>query len=535
MKTMKKDTYKLLILAGSLFLTGFLYAEENGIYLPDLTTVVEDNSEVFIPEIKMNLTGDLELPEGTVTDSVIFHEVEVDYEEPVEEPPVKKDLKMEGQVGAGYPGNFNVNFLLNGMTEENPYGLNVVYDTMKNYGGLLQSDGFYDRNLSVSGSKVFQWSEDKNKLILKGSFNDTENGLQKLAEPASYSRAEYDASVSYSGKLPKGFTLSAAAEGNLFNRSIEKTSDSQFKYLAPSFQAKWNYRNVEMGGNVNYSLENGLGNTSHRGYTGSYIQWKNNYVKLFAEAGTVFGNNIGQEKVLVPFKLETVVTVPVKYSEKQISIGLEGGMSSEGKTVHLLEQTCAFSAFESGEESKKLPGEVSDWYGILDLYFPIKSIIGLNVNVEYRKSAFGNGFIQPSYSEEYLLNGLYGFTQVDRQLIASRENISFTLSGLKINAGWISYFDFVPSTENEQEVFVSADYSYKNWDAYGEIDFPIIAQNGCSIPVLDLEAGYKVKDSVRIAVNLKDIVKLMDSSNRPAAGQYAARSGSASILLDFKY
>ena len=157
------------------------------------------------------------------------------------------------------------------------------------------------------------------------------------------------------------------------------------------------------------------------------------------------------------------------------------------------------------------------------------------MNVEYRRTAFGNGFIQPVYSEDYIVNGLYAFSSSDRQLIASRENVTLKAGPVNMHMGWISYFDFVPSTANEQEVFVSADYSYKNWDVFGEIDFPLVAQNGDSIPVLDLEGGYKLNKHARIAVNLKDTVKLIDTSNRMIAGQYAARSGSVSVLLDFKY
>lgn len=529
---MKKNNYKYLVLAGSLFLTGNLFAEGNGIYLPDLTTVVEDNSEIFIPEINMNMSETVELPEGTVSTVVILPEEEVVYEEPVEEPE-EKTFKMEGIAGIGYPGNFNVNFLLSEVTEENPYEMNFIYDTMKNYSGLSQADGFYDRILSVSGNKILHWNENKNELTISGMFNDTEYGLQKLALPAFYNRSEYEGLVSYKRNLPKGFSISTSLEGNLFFRSIEKVEDTKFSYLLPSVQGKWEYNGFEINLDGNYSLENSGEEKTHRGYTGAYLQWQNRYVKLLGEVGSVFGNNIGANKALVPFTLGTTVTFPVKFADRDMSIGLEGGMSSEGNTIHYLEQNCPFSAFGYGDGEQKLPGEVTDWYGVLNLYLPVKSSFGFNMNVEYRKTAWGNGFIQPCYEEEALVNGLYGFSSMNRQLIASREDISLKFGSVNMNLGWISYFDFVPSIANEQEVFIFADYSNKNWDVFGELCFPILSKD--SIPVLDLEAGYRVNKNTRIAVNLKDTVKLIDSSNRMTAGQYAARSGSASILLDLKY
>lgn len=526
---MKMITHKYLVLAVSFVLSGVLFAE--GIYLPDLTTVVEDNSEVFIPEIDMKMSQDVELPLGTVETEVVLPEPEVVLEEPVVEE--KNDFIMEGQVGVGYPGNFNVKYLLNGITNENPYVLNLVYDTMKNYSGLSQANGFYDRNLSVSGNKIFNW--DVNQLNLEGMFNDTENGFQNIAESAFYNRSEYDAAVTYKRMLPKGFSFSTSLEGNLFFRSIEKVEDTKFSYLLPSVQGKWEHNGFEISLEGNYSLENSGDENTHRSSFSLDLQWKNRYAEIFGKVGTVFGNNIGNNKVLVPFTLGTTVTFPVKFADSDMSIGLEGGLSSEGKTVHFLEQNCPFSAFGYGEGGQKLPGEVSDWYGVLNVCFPVKSSFALDMNIEYRRTAFGNGFIQPVYSEDYLVNGLYAFSSFDRQLIASRENITFKTGPVNMHMGWISYFDFVPSTVNEQEVYISADYSYKNWDVFGEIDFPLVAQNGDSIPVLDLEGGYKLNKHARIAVNLKDTVKLIDSSNRMLAGQYAARSGSASVLLDFKY
>ena len=480
---MKNIKSKYMVLAGSLFLSGTLFAE--GIYLPDLTTVVEDNSEVFIPEIDMEMSQEVELPFGTVKTEVVLPEPEVIVEEPVIEE--KNDFIMEGQVGVGYPGNFNVKYLLNGITNENPYVLNFFYDTMKNYSGLSQADGFYDRILSVSGNKILHWDENKNELTISGMFNDTEYGFQKLALPAFYNRSEYDGFVSYKRNLPKGFSISTSLEGNLFFRSIEKVEDTKFSYLLPSVQGKWEYNGFEINLDGNYSLENSGEEKTHRGYTGANLQWQNRYVKLLGEVGFVFGNNIGANKALVPFTLGTTVSFPVKFADRDMSIGLEGGMYSEGNTIHYLEQNCPFSAFGYEEGGQKLPGEVSDWYGILKVCLPVKSSFALDMNVEYRRTAFGNGFIQPVYSEDYIVNGLYAFSSSDRQLIASRENVTLKAGPVNMHMGWISYFDFVPSTANEQEVFVSADYSYKNWDVFGEINFPLVAQDGDSIPVLDLE------------------------------------------------
>jgi len=515
---------KKLIASGIILcVTGFAFAGESGIYLPDLTTVIEDNSETYIPSIDMTMSSEVELPEGTVNQVVVLPEIEV-IPEPELPPPPVKNVETEGFVEAGWPGKFAGNFNLKS-NSENPYNLSFVYDTMRNYAGHSQAEGFFDRNFSVSGGKIYR--DEKNSFDVKGFFSDTENGLQSFGPEAVYYRSEFFACSSYTRSLPKGFELSALLESDLYKRSIESISDNTAFLIAPEMEAAWNYKNFRMALNGGYIYETAFQEHQHRGSAALDMMWKNDYVALDGKAGIVFGNCIGNNSVMVPFSVNAAVQIPVKISDKKMTFGLEGGMSSEKSRLSELEQNSPYAALNS------LQKEVSDWYGIFDFYLPVKSVFDLKVNVEYRKTAFGNGTVQADYTDASIVNGLYGFGQMDRQLINSSEIMTLNLGKFNLGFGWKSFFDFVPSVEEAQLVSLTAGFESGRYEIHGNMDFPIL--NSDPTPVIDLEASVKVMDFIRIAVNVEDTVKLINGSSRMCAGRYSARSGCASLVIKFNY
>lgn len=528
---MKSVIRNKFVIATLLAFAAFPLTAEEGIYLPDLTTIVEDSSEVFVPEVEVKVSQTVTVPAGTVETEVIVPEV---AEVPVEpEPEPEKVLSgVDGVVGAGWPGNIFVELNLCSQNTPDSYYLSLLYDTQKSFKKDDFAKGFYDRTFSLGAGKVFHWNDNKNLLKLNGTFLDAETGLQGFEESSSYTRTVYLGKASYIGYLPKGFELSAGLEGGLYNRSLERKDDSLYGGISPELRMLWHYKDFQTSLYGNYDFEKGNGNTYHRGYTGAEMLWQNRYVMLLGDVGAVFGNNIGNQKVLVPFTVNTIFCFPIGISETDMVIGLEGGMSSEGRKVSALEKDNLFTAVNAFGDDGLTHKEVSDWYGNLAVFFPIKDFFGLKVDVEYRKTAFGNAYIQPDY-ENLSACGLYGFEAKDRQLIHSTENVILDFGNLNMAFGWNSNFDFVPSTEDEQAVFAFAEYDGGKWDVSGKMEFPVLSRD--STPVLDLESSIELKEGVRIALNIEDTVKLFNGKRRLCTGRYASRSGSASLMVKFTF
>jgi hypothetical protein len=54
-------------------------------------------------------------------------------------------------------------------------------------------------------------------------------------------------------------------------------------------------------------------------------------------------------------------------------------------------------------------------------------------------------------------------------------------------------------------------------------------------PVINLEGFVQASDAVRIVLSVNDMLKLPGGGERSYAGQYAANSGNASLLVKFLF
>ena len=500
-------------------------AGSDGIYLPDLTTEVEDKSEIFVPEIEMKLSAEIEIPEGVFSEEIILPE---EKDESVQETPViisPSNLLAGGYLGLGLPGNFKGGFDIFNSTNDNPFFAGMDYDSMNCYNKQKKSEGFFDNSISIHAGKTL--NKDKNTFNFFGSFNNIENGFQnKCSESSFYSRSNISGRFYYNRELSKGFSIATGITGDYYLRSTDKIEDVQYINFYPEINFVWNYKKICILLNGNYDFTYAYENQIHRGNALLSFSWANDSVIFLADTGIVFGNKIGKNTVQVPFKIYTQCSIPVKFSDNRISLSVEGGMSSEKPEMIQNEWKNSYSAFT------QIPGEVSDWYGKLEFFLPVKNVFSLDVNFEYRKTAFGNSFYEPDYLSSPL-NGLYGFHSVDRQIIKTSEHLNYSKGAFSLSGGWISNFDFIPASETEQLVAVSVSYAVEKFDAYGSVQFPLLALD--STPLFDVEGSIKVNDSLRIAINAEDIVKLFNGKSRITLGQYSVRTGSASLIMKFNY
>lgn len=507
-----------VILAAS-FVCSSLYAD-GGIYLPDLTTVVEDNSEVFVPEIKMELSGGIEIPEGTGSYDIKLPEPEPEPEEPVEEleeVPVKSNLTAWGYVGAGWPGHFYGTVNLFNFGEENSF-LNMSYFSMDN-----------DKDFKADGETSFSSKNQKHTFNLKGTFLDNEKDFQNLYDASSYNRKQGTLNFDYSVSLPKGFAINTGLQGDYYSRTMAKENLGHFMDLNPKFQGRWDYKDFGLWLDGDYLLTTGFDSMNHRGYTGLGLMWENDYVTLEADGGAVFGTNIGENKVLVPFKGLANAHFPLGFTDYDMGITLEGGMESTGGNNITAEQMNDFCA------SSNLLSETSDWYGSLSVFVSLKSLFSLTINGEYRKTAFGNGIWQADTRDSSLVKGLYGFEAKNRQLIKLSETGAFNSGNWEFLIDWTSYFGFVPEVQGvyPQKGTLMATYKGDLFDMTGTLIVPLLS--GDNMPILNMESSLKVNSALRIAICMEDTVKLILGRERSGMGQYNSRPGNASLKIKFNY
>lgn len=519
-RILRKVTSVIFILWG----TGSfnLYAD-NGIYLPDLTTVLEGSSEVYVPEIDMGLSEGIILPEGTDPLEVKMPEPEVTVEMPVIEEPATKpsenNVQINGELGGGWKNAYHGNIFLN-TVGRNSFTMGMDYRA---------KDG--DKIYSAFAGKIFQTENNKNFFYLNGSFRDAESKL--VSE--SYNRTNSAISFQYRRILPKGFEISSNFSGDFYNRNFLPAENNLFIGLSPEVKGSCFFKDLQLSLTSNYQFERGLEENTHRGFSAFEAIWQNNYIMLLGTAGVVYGNSIGEQKCLFPFTVNTVFHFPVKFAEEEMYISLEGGLSSEKKSVSFLEQMCPYAVFKGGQTPLSLNSgrEVTDWYGLFDFYMPIKSSFAINAGFEYRKSAYGNGFIQADYNLLPGEKGLYGFEKQNRQYISSTEGISYKSDNLNLIVSWTSFYDFVPNGIPEQCGFIYGNWILDAFELAGSLDLPVVSAD--RTPNLSLEASYKVNSSFRIALNVEDTVKLINRQSRPAYGQYESKSGSATLSVHFNF
>lgn len=526
--------------------SAFLFASEKDIFLPDITTVVEGDTAGFSPEINFELSEKPALPEGTGNFEIKNppEEVAAIEVEPVEKPEsdFEKFVSMNGRIGVGAPLSFTGAMHLHTKNIPNPFSMNLSMDMTDQFSKPEENNHYTEETILASADKSFY----KDGFFSDLNFNciSLNNGLQGKEDwISSFSQKHLFGDAFFSWELPKNFEITANAEASFYNRNA-KVSDAiavspwvknfSLLTLAPETRVMWTSLNLDayiqaaysFDGDLKASLSESEKPYTHRGEFTGGLSWQKNNLSIIGNVSAVVGNRIGKNKALVPFMISAVYDIPVKDSGKSITISAEGGMQSEKSSLPVLEEMHKFSALSF------MAPEVSDWYGTVNFCIPVKSSVTLNFGAEYRKTAFGNGFVQAVYENSYLDSGAYRFGTFDRQCINSYAEADFIFKWFSLNASWNSYWDFVPETQDKQNVSVFLRTDRKYWGGTLLAGIGVLSKD--PVPNLNAEVYGKITDSVRIAVNVEDIVKLVSGTYRYTAGRYASRSGRASLFVKFE-
>ncbi len=519
------------------------------IKLPEMTTVISGDTPVAEKDVLPDFSDILE-PSAEARTLPGIQDAQ-DVPETVESVPAdtgagKKDIFVEGLVGAGYSNVFIGDFTVYKATGENPFKLHFGHDSASGYARNDVSDNFEDSKTTIFGEKTITTGITTWNVF--GGYDRITDGLQ-LVSPVFEDMTKQ--------KVHGGFT-----SDSFFNNGIEflfgvDTSwynrYNSLMYNAPAYTAaeeghsiissnpmarfSWSSDALTVGVEGKYTVHSNAGDsdammfgkqTTHRGEAFTDIGWHNDIFSVYEKAGIVAGTKIGDQSLLVPFTVGGSVRFHTPLSDRAVELAAEGGMQTSQPTISDLETLYAFT-YMAG-----IPGETSDWYGKETLSLPIADVLTLSQTGEYRKTAFDNGVWQPIYASTGVVSKLYGYTQKEMTRFKTVSAASVLMGPMTATVDWTAQWIDVPVLEYENTIGISASLQDSTATYGGEVHVRFdLDSDADEVPNIGGETFYRMNQSVRLAAQVDDIVKLVTGKSRTYAGDYIQRSGTAAVVVKF--
>lgn len=522
------------------------FSQEAKIELPEITTEVVGVSVEAEEDSLPNFATVIEIPSSSEDLIPVLPEEDIpENKNQLQELKEPSKFHGDGMIGGGYPSVLKGEFNLYQLDELNPLELNFFHNSVYGFASKDLFSGYSDRNTKINLEKTFVLGNFK--FDLQGAFDTLGTGLQAKSEDfTEINQNDLYGFVQGEWKPVSVFTIGLNTGANYYTRFLDATKSfvgntgankwiTELKLISmdPTLFFKWEdfgFTAMLSGKyNFSYDVEHIFedSNSLHRGQITAEFGWKNDVAKILGEVGIAFGNRFNQNKFIIPFTIKAALDLPTYFSSRNVKIEIKGGLDSKPTLINSKEIFYKYSAFNS------LPQEQSDWYGQLDVVIPIKNSFTGKANVQYRQTAFDNGIWQPNYQNG--LNGcLYGYEFDSRQLFTTEFNVNYNYKMFSIGGLWKANWMDVPVLEHSQLIGLElgANSLEGRWCAEVAIKFPIISLYE-SVPIVDFDAFISVSKSVRVMLNIEDIVKLVSVRTRQYAGEYVARGGAASLLVKY--
>ena len=518
-------------------------SEESQIELPDLTTVVSgaEEEESLAPapdfddvlELPFN-SGDLVpvLPAAAVGDEAAVVNATNDD--------LQKDIYAEGTIGGGYPAAFTGDFEISRLYGADPFKISFAHNSAAGFAGHNLADGYSNHSTLIGVEKDFirkslRWG-------FAGRYEDCGNGLQSKTESiAANNQDAVGLSANVLWELPNDFELAFNAGSEFYYRFADITKNSSDTFAVPDWirntsritadpklKISWIHEGFDISFSSLYNLE-AWNKVVNRGEFDLGFAWHNEKIKLFADAGLVVGNYIGNNPVIPPFTLGLETNLPVYFSDRELNLSLCGGLLSQRQTTAQLESAYKFSGIDF------FTSESSDWYGELSILVPLKTSFTGTVAAGLYSTAFENGVWTPDYDDPAkLVSGLYTFSQKNRKELYTDFAFTWKYKIFAATAKYHAYWLETPVLEDKHTISVNlALQSQKGlWGASLDTTYVLDSSDK---PVISLEGYVQASSAVRIVLSVNDMLKLLGAEERLYAGQYVSNSGNASLAVKFLF
>lgn len=546
------------------------------ILLPEFTTTVTGDSILAGKDSVLDFSNVLPQTEEISSMLPVLPELESVQETNVltaisENTSAEKSVYIEGLLGGSYPSSFSGDFSVYKNSGDAPFLLRFKHESVYGYGQKKAGDGFFDSNTILHGEKKFVLNNFDFKL--DADYDFASYGLQ------SKSQAFYDLNMQTIStndyalwNLPHGFSLKLNFDGELYTRYggsknssvvenlLAQESNVSVLNLAPGFNAAWSNEFLNFDFSAEYDLEtfasqtqfsssSSISSTSaaeselssanstkliHRGefnFSTSYIYSNEetfNHLNLTALGGLVVGNEIGSVLPVIPRGI-----LNISYEKKfgsalrAFSVNASGGLDSYLEKFSDLEKKFKFTT------QKFLPSETSIYFVDINSSIPILNSFTLDFDANLKKSLWSNGFWETSYSK-HSESALYSLNRFDDFCLSSEFSLSYAFNIFIIELDYKSNWIHLPS--NEYPHFVNLRFSYDSDDSLWGFEFEAGEGLGLNdyVPIINAGAYYRLKNSIRLALELNDAVKLFSGKNRIwSSSIYEKSSGNLTFLIKF--
>lgn len=535
-------------------------AEEN-IVLPEITTTVSGDSLVAgkdaVPDFSQVLP-----PSSSAAPLPALPGVQTgqENEEPVADfsSYEEKQLYAQGLIGAGVPGYFTGDFSIYKTSGNEPFSLEFSHESRNGYGKHSAASGFYDSDTKLLGKKTFAW--DKITLDFDGFYDTQKFGLQSQSDSFNdLTHQTVNGGTVFTWKLPHDFYAGAGVNLEWYNRYSGKNknssssvlpqeSETDVTFFSPRLFAGWKNDSFDVELSAAYSNEtmwDGEKETVPAGSASSVevpdsfsvnrfdaalnLNWSYSFFKLGLGGGVIAGNHIGDNSVLGHFDVRTDFTFELEDNIRPIVISAAGGLKSSSLRLSEAEKGSLFTS------QLFLFEEVTDWYGYAALSIPLGTRFVLDADTTFRTTAFGNGVWETDY-DECLESRLYtAVSAKDRSILTSNAKLSFAWKIFTVDISWKNNLLHVPS--NEASNYAGLKISYQNEDAkwgFNASAFESIGDDVDFCPIVNGSIFYRLRDSIRLALEVEDAIKLVLRRDRDyGESVYIKKAGSAKVLVRF--
>ncbi len=526
--------------------------ETDPIVLPDITTVIDGEDLPLDEHAVPDFSG--ALPKDFTNTDTLPSLPDVDFEEGKNltyetelEGTGKKNIFMEGEISLGWPYVFLGDFSVH-KTEENPFLLRFMHDSVGGYGFTNRQSDFFDVVTEIGGQKTF--SVGNANLFTKGGYIAHDDGMQGNSVVFDDINRRF-LSGSFFACVPfgKGFSSEFGADGEWFTRfagfadsmtalpSYDSVALSLLRFH-PRVLLSWNneFVGLELNGGFSWTsfLQSSLPVATRGDVSFSALL---NFPWLDAKVGvgTVFlpnGSGLEGKSIVVPFDLGLTAKIPLPLSNMPLVLSLEGGITSKPTDVPSIEYENPFTNFTASFFSKNM--EQSDWFAAFAAAMPVGSSFSARLGLDFRKTFLGNGLVCSDYERINETTGFfYGAVEQGTRLKSDLE-IAFWAGSFAGSVKWQSHWLDVPSGQAKHSMMLAVSYLRNRWG----LNFSLqenLGSNYDKIPEVDFAVFLRPTQSVKIELGLYDVAKLVTGKDRIFAEPYVSRSGCTSVSVHFMY
>ena len=517
-----------------LFTVNFVFAQNEKIELPELTTVVSTNSvdEENVPVPDFNDVVSMPEGSGELVPKLPDINTNTAGQNSSNDNQKDKNLFLVGIIGGGYPSSIIGSFSVTRATE-NPFKLSFSHDSANGYASKSVNNLFNHRNNLIALDKTFKWN--KLELNLAGSYEDNGNGLQsKIDNISSVNQDSLTGSIMLDWNFTENWKLQTGFSADYYFRYVDIASSSVTVDDWIKFSSDFNlnpFARISYGTDkisTGFAFDADFAEHYVRTCTLVDFSYKNDVILFNTSAAYVFSKNANSKNIF-PFMIGLDSYIPIKFADRPVSISVSAGLDSSGIVQSAVEKEYKFTAYN-------LPAcEQTDWFGSLNVSFPVMESFTAETGMEFRATAFDNYCVQPDYEESSLVSGLYGYKSTKRNEFNTNVKCIYKYKIFTLTALWNTCWIEVPALKNENSVDVNLSFQDKDavWGA--DIGTLILLAGKDKTPVLNLEGFVRLSDSTKLVLRAEDVLKLFTASERIYAGKYASEGGNIKLTFNFVF